>query len=77
MIKFYCTNCGKFKNVLIEELTKDDLSGDIICNKCHLIIATYSANKPGVYEMKQKIKLIEWCLSEKGMLWKYYFNQIF
>lgn len=58
MVRFYCDACDEHREVIIERLQKDDLNGDmiwgdIVCKECHLVIATISADAPGVYEFKK------------------------
>ena len=53
-IKFYCESCMQHQPVEIEELKTDGLNdvpwGDIVCELCHFVIATISADKPGKVE---------------------------
>ncbi len=43
----------------IEPLKTDDLNkgkppwGDIVCDECHFVIATISANEPGIYQFSR------------------------
>ena len=50
-LKFYCRGCGERQSVTIEPLKFDDLNddawGDIVCNKCRLVIATMSSSREG------------------------------
>lgn len=54
IVKFYCISCEEAREVIIEDLSTDDLNGDsiwgdIICSECHLVIATVTSNSPGQY----------------------------
>ena len=52
-IRFYCECCGQSQQVVIEPVQTDELNtmpwGDIVCAVCHFVIATISADEPGVY----------------------------
>lgn len=57
MMKFYCHNCDEHTPVIIEPLLQDELNGsmiwgDVVCDVegCHMVIATISVDKPGIYE---------------------------
>ncbi len=59
-VKFYCDCCEEYFPVFIDPLISDKASkgvpwGDIICTKCHLVIATISADTPGIYEKVREI----------------------
>jgi len=49
MLKIYCEHCGNHQMFIAKDLIKDKLNknpwGDIICKKCHFVIATLSSNK--------------------------------
>ena len=55
-VRFYCSTCDDFREVVIEELKRDSLNkgklpwGDIVCAACYLVIATIDANEAGKYE---------------------------
>ncbi len=56
-IKFYCEECCDNQPVEIEPLVTDELNpdvawGDIVCEICHLVIASVSTDldKQGQYE---------------------------
>ena len=57
-VKFYCEVCGEAVPVIIEDVTKDKRNktpwGDILCDKCHFVIATISSETEGVYEFRIK-----------------------
>lgn len=61
MVRFYCEICDQAQPVEIEPLETDDLNkgkppwGDIVCNECHLVIATISADTPGIYSFVRQI----------------------
>ena len=61
MVLFYCISCQEHRHVKIESLKADDLNkgkdpwGDIVCENCHLVIATISAKQPGIYEFQLKV----------------------
>ena len=54
MVYSYCEFCDQRVEVEIEPLKKDALNdvpwGDIVCATCHFVIATISADEPGVYQ---------------------------
>jgi transcription elongation factor Elf1 len=55
MVKFYCGMCNNHQIVEIEPLKKDDLNGgliwgNIICKRCHLVIACISTDAEGIYQ---------------------------
>lgn len=65
IVRFYCRCCGEQRHVIIESLQTDELNdpviwGDIVCAHCSFVIATISAEEPGVYEIvkKEAIKTI-------------------
>ena len=51
-LKFYCPTCPGHQPVIIEPLKFDDLNddawGDIVCKRCHVVIATMSSNREGI-----------------------------
>lgn len=58
VVRFYCSCCGEHQPVDIEPLTVDELNrhtawGDILCRKCHFVIATMSVDEKeaGVYKI--------------------------
>lgn len=42
----YCGSCGEAREYFVEPMTSDDLNaspwGDMVCNTCHFVIATFS-----------------------------------
>lgn len=56
-VLFYCEQCEQARPVLIEPLVTDDRGGlpwgDIVCSVCNFVIATISANQPGIYVFKR------------------------
>jgi len=63
MTKIYCETCGKKQPLIIEPMSTDELNapaiwGDLICGKCHSIVATLEVDEPGVYEFR-KVKDVE------------------
>ena len=65
MVKFYCEMCDEHTPAHIEPAAIDDLNpmpwGDVVCERCKLVIATYSADKPGqlVFEEADQERLAE------------------
>jgi hypothetical protein len=61
MVRFYCEVCDEHKCVLIEPLETDELNkgkppwGDIVCVECHFVIATISADIPGIYKFSREV----------------------
>lgn len=56
MVKIYCSTCGKYQSMRIDEMHKDKdgtIWGDICCEYCHLIIATIEVEREGIYEFKR------------------------
>jgi len=52
-VKFFCEICQSHQCVEVDKVQSDELNdgdpwGDIVCIECRFIIATYSAEKPGV-----------------------------
>ena len=55
-VKFCCESCGEQKNVIIDPLKTDELNkpaiwSDIRCAECNFVIATISADEPGIYDI--------------------------
>ena len=52
MTKFYCECCEVHRSVQIERALMDDKNemfwGDIVCEECHFVIATYSEDRQGM-----------------------------
>jgi len=50
-LKIYCELCEAHQSVEITPIEADDLNpgpwGEIVCQTCHLVIATMSAEEPG------------------------------
>ena len=58
-VKFYCESCSDDRTVCrpikIERLSTDKLNrpkiwGDILCAECGFVIATITADEPGLYD---------------------------
>ena len=59
-VKFYCETCSGYEPIIyrpaiFESLQKDSegkvIPGDILCKECHFVIASFSADEPGEYEI--------------------------
>ena len=58
IIRIYCDSCQKNVEFFIEPLSTDNCNegiwGDIVCKECHLVIATLTADEPGIYDIVKK-----------------------
>jgi len=60
LIKIYCDCCDSMQEMIICPLTQDQncpeqgIWNDIICKKCHFVIATLSSTEEGEYEIRKK-----------------------
>lgn len=64
MIKIWCEGCGGNVPFELEKLSSDDLNGDaiwgdVVCPNCKLVIATITADEPGLYNLVKIADIVE------------------
>lgn len=58
MVKIYCEVCNDHIEVIAEATQDTDFPeqgiwGDVVCTKCHFVIASFQAPKEGIYELQR------------------------